>query len=207
MTHSSTISIPSSRVIKWMDVIRNSSGEEQRRILESFWESQLTSKGWLINTIRTLDIRPNKDVYVFGGWYGILASLIKDTFPLVNVFSVDIDPTCENVGKLLDQRVNFVTGDMKDFVFDDPNSVGLIINTSTEHIPQSTFDEWIDNVPDDVLIVLQGNNFFECKEHIRCVNSLEEFVSVSKIKNIIYEGTLDCKEFTRFMIIGYKNAN
>lgn len=190
-----------------MDAIRNSSGDRQHRLLECFWESQLTSKGWLINTIKSLNIKSYEDVYVFGGWYGVLASLIKDTFPLVNVFSIDIDNECEQIGKSLDQRVNFITSDMKNFTFESTNNIGVIINTSTEHVTQQTFDQWLDKMPDDVPIILQGNNFFECKEHVRCVNSLEEFIEISKIKNIVYQGTLDCKQFTRYMIIGYKNAN
>lgn len=204
MTHSSIIKVSSNRIISWMNAIRNSSGKQQDRLLESFWESQLSSKGWLVNVLKTLDLKNKGDVYIFGGWYGILASLIKDEFTYQNVYSIDIDESCKEIGSTLDNRIKFVTGDMGDFIFTS-NNIGLVINTSTEHITQYTFDKWISNIPNNVPIVLQGNDFFGCAEHVRCVSSLEQFVMKNKLETILYKGTLDCKQFTRFMVIGYKN--
>lgn len=189
-----------------MNAVRNSSGQQQTRLLESFWESQITSKAWLINTIKMLDLPINGDVYVFGGWYGVLASLIKDEFSHQNVYTIDKDPSCKYVGEGIDDRIHFITGDMKDFQFKNEN-IGLVINTSTEHINQETFNSWLKNVPNEVPIILQGNDFFSCKEHIRCSNSLENFILNNRLDKVVFKGALNCKQFTRFMIIGYKNAN
>lgn len=206
MTPSSTIKISSDRIIKWMSAVRNSSGQQQTRLLESFWESQITSKAWLINTIKMLDLPIKGDVYVFGGWYGILASLIKDEFSYQNVYTIDKDPSCKYVGEGIDDRIHFITGDMKDFQFKNEN-IGLVINTSTEHIHQEIFNSWLKNVPNEIPIVLQGNDFFSCKEHVRCSNSLENFMLNNRLDKVVFKGALNCKQFTRFMIIGYKNAN
>lgn len=204
MTHSSIIDISSNRVITWMKVVRETSGAEQYRLLENFWPSQISSKSWIINTIKSLQLPQTGNVYIFGGWYGILASLIKDNFLYDTVYSIDIDPGCRPLGKRLDDRIKFVVSDMKDIDRAELLNAGLIINTSTEHISQETFDVWMSNMPLNVPIILQGNNYFDCAEHIRCVHTIEEFDSLHPLDEVLFLDQLDCVEFTRFMKIGYK---
>jgi hypothetical protein len=188
-----------------MNVIRETSGADQYRLLENFWASQIQSKAWLINTIKMLDLPQDGNVYIFGGWYGILASLIKDNFDYDAVYSIDIDAECEITGKLLDSRIKFVTSDMTNITKEEIINASLIINTSTEHISQNTFDTWLNNMPDNVPIILQGNNYFSCEEHVRCSIDLEDFKKMNFLDVIHYEGELDCTQFTRYMIIGNKN--
>jgi hypothetical protein len=202
---SSTLDISSDRIIQWMNVVRDTSGTDQYRLLENFWASQLRSKAWLINTIKILDLPQRGNVYIFGGWYGILASLIKDNFDYDAVYSIDIDAECEITGKLLDSRIKFVTSDMTNITKEEIINASLIINTSTEHISQNTFDTWLNNMPDNVPIILQGNNYFSCEEHVRCSIDLEDFKKMNFLDVIHYEGELDCTQFTRYMIIGNKN--
>ena len=68
------------RVIQWMNVIRRTKGKEQNRILECFWESQITSKQWIIDTLTDKSISCYSSVYVFGGWYGVLGGMLRDTY-------------------------------------------------------------------------------------------------------------------------------
>lgn len=204
MTPSSTINISSDRIIQWMNAIRETSGQDQYRLLENFWASQIRSKAWLINTIKSLKLLDEGDVYIFGGWYGILASLIRDTFLYNNIYSVDIDPECEVIGTDLDNRISFITCDMAEFVFTQKTSPALIINTSTEHITQEIFDRWKSNMPSNVPIILQGNDFFQYHEHVRCAKNLNTFVKINNLNTFIFSGELDCKQFTRFMTVGYK---
>jgi hypothetical protein len=56
------------------------------------------------------------------------------------------------------------------------------------------------NVP----IILQGNNFFSCPEHIRCSTNLDDFNKKNPLEKVIYTGELNCVQFTRYMTIGYK---
>lgn len=187
-----------------MNVIREASDADRDRILENFWASQLRSKAWLINALKSARFLDEGDVYIFGGWYGVLGSLIKDTFLYRNVYSIDIDPTCKKIGKSLDSRISFITGDMADFSFVGKSNVGLIINTSTEHVSQSTFNAWMKQVPENTLIILQGNNYFENEEHIRCSKNLKEFMKQNTLGNVLFSGELDCVQFIRYMTIGYK---
>lgn len=189
-----------------MNVIRETSGSEQYRLLENFWASQLRSKAWLINTLKQLKLLGEPDVYIFGGWYGVLASLIKDNFVCRNVYSIDIDSNCASIGRKLDDRIVFITSDMGEFEFTDSSNVGIIINTSTEHISQEIFDTWMRRMPENVPIVLQGNNFFNCEQHVRCTVDLSEFIQCNTLQDILFSGELNCEQFTRFMIIGYKNV-
>lgn len=204
MNIDTNVNISSDRIIRWMNTIRETSGTEQYRLLENFWASQLRSKAWIINTLKQLKLLDKQDVYIFGGWYGVLASLIKDNFVCGNVYSIDIDPNCESIGRKLDDRIIFITSDMANFSFDNNINIGLIINTNTEHVSQEIFDTWLQHIPANVPIILQGNNYFECEEHVRCTNNIKEFVEINNLDKIIFSGELDCEEFTRVMTIGYK---
>lgn len=222
------VNIPSSRIIAWMNVLRKYKNDEQYRILETFWESQIRSKAWIVNALKELhtnyQVDLHGDAYVFGGWYGLMSAMLVDNFSVRKVYSIDCDPNCRFIGEELDNhestrpRINFLTSNMEDFIFEEsstvenygPHSViitskpAVIINTSTEHITDNIFDKWLDNMPSNVLIVLQGNNL-NIEEHIRCSNSLEEFKMKNKLDRVLWEGELDCRTFTRYMVIGYKN--
>lgn len=200
--------IPHERVIQWMNVVREEiHSPEQFRVLENFWASQLNSKMWLIEHINEQCLLfPGSHIYIFGGWYGILAQLLIQAIPGVKVTSIDIDPKCAIFGerlKLPDDDIEFITADMQHFTEYTPNT-RLIINTSTEHVTQETFDSWLFNVPQNVNVVLQGNNFFACEEHVRCTKTLNDFIRMHDLTKIKFTGELDCIQFTRFMMIGNK---
>lgn len=199
--------IPHTRVIQWMNVIREEKGSQQARILENFWASQLNSKAWLINNVNSYcDIPENPSIYIFGGWYGILAQLLRDVYPKADITSIDKDMLCASYGRELmlpNDNINFVTCDMKNFKDYSPHT-SLVINTSTEHITQETYDNWIMNVPENVLVALQGNNFFNCEEHIRCSETLDMFEKMNPLSKYKIRGGMGCGTFTRWMTIGYK---
>jgi len=203
-----SINISSKRIINWMDLIRTegNSSKTQFRILENFWSSQVRSKAWLINVLKNYFPDMAGNACVIGGWYGLLPQLLVDNFKLDKVFSVDVDPECEFIGKRLcgeDSRIKFYTLNAK--FFTNYKNVSVIANTSTEHMTQEDYNFWLKDVPEDVPIVLQGNNFYNCADHIRCQNTLYEFNEVHSLKRIVYTKSLDCTQFHRYMTIGYKN--
>ena len=77
-----------------------------------------------------------------------------------------------------------------------------IINTSCEHIEK--FTEWFSAIPEDKLVAIQSNNYFEIDDHVNCVNNLDQFKQQAPLSNIIYEGELVLEKYTRYMLIGYK---
>jgi hypothetical protein len=195
--------IKTERVVQWMNFVRQTSGELQYRVLESFWSSQLKSKQWLIENINHHQINCSGNVYIFGGWFGVLGGLIIDSSEgKSTVYSIDVDPTTELIGKQLNPDVNFIVNDMQNFTI-NKNPV-LIINTSTEHVTQEVYDKWFSKLPNNVPIILQGNNFFSCPEHIRCSTNLEDFNNKNPLQKVVYTGELNCVQFIRYMTIGYK---
>jgi hypothetical protein len=193
------------------DLISVRSIRESERVLECFWESQIKSKRALIDLIKARRLFMGGDVFIFGGWYGMLAQMIVDEFPDVDlVCSVDIDPKCEEMGRRLssnDPRIKFVTADMAAFnyqeCFDRLPSSSLIINTSTEHVDQATFDKWLAGVPSMSPVILQGNNYYELAEHIRCADSLEDFKRKNYLKYVDKSMVIDCGNFERYMTMGW----
>lgn len=193
----------------WMDAIRNSSDRD--RTLESFWKGQLKSKVWLIENLRRhVEFPRGYKVAIYGGWNGVLASLLYNSeIGIIHITSVDIDPACEEIAKTMNKRHEMrgtftaVTADMCKYVMEDAE---IVINTSCEHITQEQYDRWLSLQPADALIVLQSNNFVDCHEHIRCPKDLEEFVEQSHLA-VIKEDCLNLPKYDRYIIIGKKNVS
>ena len=188
----------------WMCAIRES--KDPMRTLDAFWRGQMRSKEWLIDSLTMhLSIRDNPyDIDIHGGWVGTLASMIfQSPLPVKHIRSIDIDPSCESVatmmnkGEEIEGRFRAVTADMCAIRSD----ADIIINTSCEHITQDQYNLWLSGLPQNSLVILQSNNY-DIPEHIRIASSLSEFKKQSKIKNILYEGSVDLPLYKRFMIIG-----
>lgn len=194
------------RVLFWMDAIRNS--KDRNRSLESFWKGQVHSKIWLIENLIPFLNTTSKNVVIHGGWNGVLASLIFQALPFIdNMVSIDIDPTCEETANTMNKieeingKFKAVTANMAEYQYDFfPD---IVINTSCEHIDQKTYERWLSKIPNESIIVLQSNNYFEITEHIRCVVDINEFKKQSKI-NTLWCGSLELPLYKRFMIIGKK---
>jgi len=172
--------------------------------VDSLSKGQLYSKLWLIKKLKK--IRPYYgNVYLLGGWYAIIAEMLFNNMNIEKIYSFDLDESC---GKIADEiNINYVIDNwkFKSFVknineldFGDCNTV---INTSSEHIKENT---WFDNIPKDTLVVIQSNNLTSIKEHVNCVNDLDELKYKYKLSIIYYQGELDLVSYKRFMIIGIK---
>ena len=193
-------------VLFWMDAIRNS--EDKYRTLESFWKGQVNSKVWLATELySTISKTKQNSIVIYGGWNGVLASILFNSrLPLNSITSVDIDPVCKDIANTVNKRQEMqgkfsaVTADMCEYT----TNADVVINTSCEHITQEQYEQWLNNQPDDALIVLQSNNYFKHEEHVRCSTDLNDFTRMSKIKPF-YRGTLDTPKYERYMVIGKKN--
>ena len=194
-------------VLFWMDAIRNS--DNKYRTLESFWKGQINSKVWLAKELYSIIPKTKlNDIVIYGGWNGVLASILFNSrLPLNSITSVDIDPVCKDIACTVNRRYeiekkfNAVTADMCKYT----QPADVVINTSCEHITQEQYEQWLNNQPDDALIVLQSNNYFELEEHINCATDLEDFKHVSDI-NVLWAGEFETPKYTRYMIIGKKKC-
>jgi hypothetical protein len=105
-----------------------------------------------------------------------------------------------NKGEEIEGRFHAHIADMCTF----RSHADVIINTSCEHITQEEYDLWLSGLPHNSIIVLQSNDY-DIPEHVRFVDSLEEFKKQSNL-NIIYAGSLDTELYTRWMIIGKQHG-
>ena len=193
-------------VLFWMDAIRNS--DDRYRTLESFWKGQVNSKVWLAeNLVGFVPVKP-LNIVIYGGWNGVLASILfNSNIAVEHVTSVDIDPVCEDIANTVNKRYEMqgkfeaVTHDMCKYV----TGADVVINTSCEHITQEQYNQWLDNQPDNAVIVLQSNNYFKHKEHVRCSKDLDNFTKISNIKPYLRR-VLETPKYDRYMLIGKKNV-
>lgn len=169
--------------------------------------NQMTSKKWLVDKLYSVTKGNVGHVCVLGGWYGVLGALLlhDPRFNVSKVTSVDIDSRCEEVALSLNDthvkkdQFEFMNADM--FNLDYARyGFDLVINTSCEHV--ENLPNWFKLIPNGTFLTLQSNNYFGIEGHINCVHDLEEFKSQVPIVSVDYEGALELKKYTRFMVIG-----
>lgn len=203
------INLNSSQIVHWFNAIRNLPDSERTRALDALWAGQIDSKAWLANTLNEY-VTESSNIYIFGGWIGILASVLfqNSTFEIKKIRSIDLDPWCESVADTVcqphhadDWRFKAVTADMLVYGYDWDIYPDIVINTSTEHVSQETYDMWYDRIPSGSLVVIQGNNFFDCPEHQRCTTSLAEFKRINHVSKPLFEGSLPHDLYIRYMCI------
>ena len=191
---------------------------------DCFARGQLQSKAWLVRELKELDPKLGT-VFLCAGWYATLSTMLfENDFEIDKVRSFDIDPSCASIAEIFnkpwtmkDWQFKASTADIKDInysgytyktlksdgseseLYDEPNT---IINTSCEHI--DNFSEWYDKIPDNKLVILQSNNYFDVEEHVNCSNNIDEFKAQAPCKEYLFTGTLDLGKYKRFMIIGIK---
>lgn len=152
-----------------------------------------------------------------------------------NIISIDIDESAENPADMLNMpyvingtRFKAITKDIHDLEYrndefeatfyqylDHQNykiethemqvrRATCVINTSCEHIED--FDEWWDNIPDGMLVIMQNNNFVEHDDDTVCntVASEQRWVDKLDLDELYYRGTLELPKYKRFMVIGRK---
>jgi hypothetical protein len=209
-----SIVVSTQAIARWFRLVRDTEPEQRDRILECFWDTQLSAKAWLIlelsnKKISDYHLARYNNVYIFGGWYGILASMMRETagFIIEHLYSIDIDPQCEAMVNRINYsylNVRSITSDMAEFTYPWEHPPTIVINTSTEHVEQGVYDTWYDKIPRDTIIVAQGNNYFDCSEHVRCSKSLNEFKIMNHVIEPLYEGELPNSQYTRYMCIWRK---
>jgi hypothetical protein len=53
-------------------------------------------------------------------------------------------------------------------------------------------------------MVVQSNDYFSCDEHTNCAADLEAFVRQAPLSEVMYQGEMKLKKYTRFMQLGRK---
>lgn len=193
---------------------------------DSLSQGQIKSKLWLIDELKKLNLDLGT-VFLCAGWYAILATLIfESSLKVDKIRSFDIDESCIKIAETFNKKwyqnnwqFKSITQDIMEIdyiehtwqfwsnknsrmsypISDVPNT---IINTSCEHIKD--FNSWYSKIPAGRLLILQTNNYFDLAEHINCSDSLSKFGDSAPMTELLYEGSLDCNQYVRFMRIGIR---
>ncbi len=167
---------------------------------DMFSSGQIYSKEWLTKTLRGL-VDNDPSMLIVGAWYGSLMLMLSSMFQNSKITALDIDPRCEQFIKNIIYNMpnlSCTTNDMYRHSYD----ADVIINTSCEHIPD--VGQWLSLIPDGKVVVLQSNNYTTGNGHVNCVNSQEEFIKQTNLKEVRHVGELVMPMYTRYMIIGTK---
>jgi hypothetical protein len=188
----------------WIEAIRQS--PDPMRTMDAFWRGQIKSKEWLITQLSHRITDP-VTVDIFGGWNGVLASLLfQSGIPIKHINNYDIDPSCKPVSEIMN-KIEEIAGKFKAHTSDmcDITSVAdVIINTSCEHLTQEQYEKWLGGMSTGSIIILQSNNY-DIPEHVRWHKSFEDFKTTCQL-NFLWGGEMKMQLYTRYMIIGYKNV-
>ena len=191
-------------VARWFNYVREKSNP---RFTECFWDTQLKSKAEIIDNIPQ-DLHGN--YYIFGGWYGVLAHLLNDNIVADEIYSIDIDQTCKEIGDIYfrNQNLTYITADMKDYEYHKKPDV--VINSSTEHVHQHSYAFWWNNIPNGTFYAVQGNDL-DIPEHVRSFKSLAYFLEWNLCTNTVYESAIELPgpnntTYPTFTAMGYKDC-
>jgi hypothetical protein len=170
-------------------------------------DGQLLSKNWLVETLLNLvnngviETKPNesKKILILGGWIGTLALMINVREMPFEITSVDLDTRANTIAEKLNYDFKFgtIAADMYDV---DYSPYDIIINTSSEHIPN--ISAWRKKIPSGKVVIVQNNNFLEGAGHISNVKNSEELNFIMNLSDMYYEGTRRFKQYDRYMLIG-----
>ena len=194
----------------WQALIDNYSAKD---LLYSVGPDQLESKKFLVDNIPLDEISKFKDlkIHLYGGWYGFpLADLLLKKFNNIHsITNIDIDENalalCRRYAhaKNIENKIDYKLQDIKEPISND-TGVRLVINTSSEHMPD--LPELIANkeYTDNCVFALQSNNMFHVvDQHTNCKNSLEEFVESTGLTKIWFaDSYLMPNGYERYTVIG-----
>lgn len=196
---------------------------------DHFSRGQIKSKIWMLRELSKVIKKRRSDGYTvntiahYGGWYATIAWFILHNIDGISQYiNLEMDGKC--IGPADDFNHEFYNNqwqfksiqcDVNDIFWEDRTfraftnnkekkpielRIGpqLIINTSCEHMT----DDWFYNLPPDMMVCLQTNDYFSNKQHINCAESLDHAMEKYKFSRVYYSGELDTQLYKRFMIIG-----
>lgn len=179
----------------------------------AFSHGQVKSKLWLCETLEPI-INSNYDspinLAVLGGWYGILPFMlfVRGNVKVNQISSYDIDKRVESIADNINNTWLCEEWKFKSYTSDanhvDLENFDVVINTSSEHILEKNWFARLTNQ----LVVIQGTDQIhdDNDPHDYCF-SLEQLIDKYPMKKL-FQGEMKFsypdKEFTRFMIIGFK---
>ena len=180
----------------------------------SYTPDLVFSKLWLARELKQILEQQHIDsvpvAYILGSWYSNLSTILRRTgVPIDRIVDVEQRGEWLEIGQQLQQGMNIqgvehLQADANDVDYRQLEQPGLVINTSTNDIPDHG---WFDHIPEGTLVVLQGRESVpDGAEHT--YQSPEELLEMYPLESVLYSGTWDLEDpetpYRRSMVIGVK---
>ena len=180
----------------------------------SYTPDLVFSKLWLARELKQVLQQQRIDsvpvAYILGSWYSNLSTILRRTgVPIDRIVNVEQRGEWLEIGQQLQQAmriqgVEHMQADANDIDYRQLQPPGLVINTSTNDLPDHG---WFDHVPSGTIVVLQGRDSVpDGAEHT--YNSPEDLLQMYPLESVLYSGTWALEdpetEYQRSMAIGIK---
>jgi predicted RNA methylase len=178
----------------------------------AFSHGQVESKIWLCERLEPV-IPSNSRIAILGGWYGILAFLLlsRRAVDIKHIRSFDIDPKVESIADKINNawvcnewQFKAITQDANQVDF---SKFDVIINTSAEHIIDK---QWFDKITNQLVVIQSTDQIHDDEDdHDYCfsVDQLAKQYPLTNLYRSEKKFTYPDKDFSRFMLIGYKTGS
>jgi len=181
--------------------------EHIKEYVQSVSPKQIICKKWLVDELKKV---PNdfKNIQLYGGWFGYpLIDMLHREYKIETLHNFDCDikatRTCNRFSEFYFKH-NYVKAycNKVEQVGDTIPDVDLVINTSSEHMPDLPELIKNKNYSKTCVFALQSNNMSHIEDHTNCVNSHEELAEKSGLRTVLYSGVMKLDNYERYLTIG-----
>jgi SAM-dependent methyltransferase len=184
--------------------------DTRRQFTAAVDEVQVRSKLWLIDELTRLRDLDGATLIVLGAWYGILPLLVNWRLdrPPARMVCIDVSADACALGRhvigSLYANIEYRVADAMDLDYQAwaRDASLVVVNTICEHLSDAA--GWWTRIPAGQLAVLQSNNYDRCRDHVNCVQSLQEMKAQTPFSRLLFEGVLPLPIFDRYMLIGHR---
>ena len=180
----------------------------------SYTPDLVFSKLWLARELKNILQQQNIEsvpvAYILGSWYSNLSTVLRRTgVPIDRIVDVERKSEWLRTGQQLQRDMNisgvqYMQADANEIDYRQLQQPGLVINTSTNDIPDHG---WFDHIPTGTIVVMQGRDSVpDGAEHT--YQSPEELLEMYPLESVLYSGTWDLEDpetpYQRSMVIGVR---
>lgn len=170
-------------------------------LIHSLDENHWRGKKWCADILHNSYKFDGGKFLVLGGWYGLLAYLLRKRFSeqTYHIISSDMDPDCQKIGQRLFDNYDI------DFQTFNANNIAnehydCIICTSVEHIDPKIIEKIHKEKDEYTWLVLQSCNLHH-PTHINPHDTYQELEKIVNFKEIIFSNSMKMNGFQRHMVI------
>lgn len=179
-------------------------------IMNSVNDGQFESKEWLVKNLTPfINQAERRSIAVLGSWYGLVGMILRHHIAKeIIIENIDSEVLTAEIGysfvkdNLIYKNNLFKIDDAVNHIMDKPNKYQIIINTSCEHMEPEDIQFILKSKGGKSMVCFQSNNYDSVQSHVNTSKSLDDFVNSLNLVDVYYAGTLESKDYERYMVIG-----